>query len=82
MTLMARQVRPWLVKPESPDATVSAYFSIGAPTSRFHQGQWRNTTSKVRMYGCNLFLRPIIEMKAWQTRGVHVRGIRAFITLG
>jgi hypothetical protein len=57
---MARQVRPWLVKPEKYHAP-RVHSSDGDPTSEFHQGQRVKLANKVRMHGCNLHLQTIIE---------------------
>jgi hypothetical protein len=48
---MARQVRPWQVKPNSHRAR-KAREAVQEPASAFHQGQ-RHHRTKVRMYGCN-----------------------------
>ena len=50
---MARQVRPWWVKPKS-HRERKVRETVKAPASEFHQGQRLLASIKVRIYGCNL----------------------------
>lgn len=63
--MMARQVRPWQVKPTS-HRERKAREADQEPASVFHQGQ-RHRRTKVRMYGRNLYLFAVIRLNAWQT---------------
>ena len=67
LNVMAKQVRPWLTKPDT-NHERKVRPSDEASTSEFHQGQ-RNEPSSLegRMYGCNLYLPPTTERLAWQT---------------
>src|SRR5450755_3124919 len=67
---MARQVRPWQVKPFL-HRERKAREGDQEPASIFHQGQ-RHRRTKVRMYGCNLYLLAVMRLSAWQTGGDHV----------
>jgi hypothetical protein len=52
-----KQVRPWLAEPKM-TAAPRVRESDWEPTSQSHQGQRHEAATKVRMYGCNLFLVP------------------------
>jgi hypothetical protein len=68
--VMARKVRPWQVKPFS-HRERKAREADQEPASIFHQGH-RHRRTKVRMYGCNLYLLVVMRLSAWQTAGDHV----------
>ena len=59
LNVMAKQVRPWLTKPDT-NHELTVRPSDEASTSLFHQGQ-RNQYSSTegRIYGCNLICSPI-----------------------
>src|ERR1039457_4798035 len=67
---MAKRVRPWQVKPFL-HRERKAREGDQEPASIFHQGQ-RHRRTKVRMYGCNLYLLAVMRLSAWQTGGDHV----------
>jgi hypothetical protein len=58
--MMAKQVRPWRVKPIS-HRERKARQTDKVPASEFHQGQRLVASMKVRIYGCNLHLLTIID---------------------
>ena len=60
--MMARQVRPWQVKPTS-HRERQARQAVKVPASAFHQGQRRWPQPKARIYGCNLYLLAIIDWR-------------------
>jgi hypothetical protein len=71
--MMARQVRPWWAKPDL-HRERKARQTVEEPASVFHQGQRRNASHKVRMYGCNLYLlsKSLIESLAKREASMYV----------
>ena len=61
---MARQVRPWLAKPEIFEAHKVRPTDRGV-NQRIPSGTAAQAASKVRMYGCNLYLFSRHELSAW-----------------
>ena len=57
---MARQVRPWSRKPVR-NTALRARSRDQDLTSEFHQGRRLRPRSKVRIYGCNLYLLTITD---------------------
>src|SRR5947209_14596725 len=76
---MAKQVRPWLTKPDTNhEPRVRA--PDEASTSGFHQGQ-RNAYSSTegRIYGCNLHLPSQYERDCLATRGASIYGLYSVV---
>jgi hypothetical protein len=58
---MAKQVRPWLAKPEIPEAHKVRPTDRGV-NQRIPSGTAAQAAFKVRMYGCNLYLQTVMNL--------------------